>query len=104
MSRGSLYHVMKSDGPFNDPDAKRIIREVVMGLVYLHKHGIVHRDIKADNILVDDNGNIKLADFGISMIAEAIDEDANEKFEGSPYWMAPEVIERDEISVKSDVW
>jgi serine/threonine protein kinase len=75
---------------------------VLQGLVYLHKQGIVHRDIKGANILTTKNGIIKLTDFGVATRLENrknnnYNLDDTEKktsysFVGTPYWMAPEVI------------
>jgi serine/threonine protein kinase len=68
----------------------------VQGLEYLHGHNIVHCDIKGGNILVDSQGNVKLADFGASkqiasLLASSGGEAAAKSLHGTPYWMAPEV-------------
>jgi len=81
------------------------------GLKYLHEKGIIHRDLKCANVLVDHVGVIKLSDFGASKkILENLDgaEAANEKLSksviGSPYWMAPEVINKSGHGKPADVW
>nr|GFA48002.1 serine/threonine-protein kinase BLUS1-like [Tanacetum cinerariifolium] len=68
MAAGSCLHIMKSSFPdgFEEPVIATLLREVLRGLVYLHNHGHIHRDVKAGNILADSNGSIKLADFGVS--------------------------------------
>lgn len=60
-------------------------------MCYLHKQGIVHRDIKGDNILTTKDGIVKLADFGIAM--KLSDTAKSVSFVGTPYWMAPEIVE-----------
>lgn len=68
------------------------------GLSYLHSYGIVHRDLKCANILVDSEGNVKLSDFGASKLICKVDESQNKSYlickslKGSPYWMAPEIL------------
>ena len=67
-----------------------VCRNMCEALIYLHKNGIIHRDLKAGNVLLTADGDVKLADFGVS----AKNKDENQKrdtFIGTPYWMAPEV-------------
>lgn len=79
------------------------VREVVLGLQYLHQQGIVHRDIKGANILVTKDQHCKLADFGVSSTKPAEDPDTFD-VAGSPYWMAPEIINLTGSSTASDIW
>ena len=79
-----------------------IAREVIHGLVYLHSSGIIHRDVKAANILLTDNGAVKLCDFGVSGIMSQ--NGRRDSFVGTPAWMAPEVIVHDRYDYKADVW
>ncbi|GMY09515.1 isoform 2 of mitogen-activated protein kinase kinase kinase 3 [Fagus crenata] len=74
-------------------------RQIVSGLAYLHGRNTVHRDIKGANILVDPNGEIKLADFG--MAKHITTTSSMLSFKGSPYWMAPEKV--DELGMKEEV-
>jgi serine/threonine protein kinase len=80
------------------------------GLKYLHINGIIHRDLKCANVLVDNMGVIKLSDFGASKrIIHDYSDDFDEtklskSVKGSPYWMAPEVIKRTGHAKPADIW
>jgi serine/threonine protein kinase len=64
---GSLASLLKEMGPFESKAVANFTRQILLGLKYLHEHGIVHRDIKGGNVLLDNDGNVKLADFGASL-------------------------------------
>ncbi|XP_076805783.1 uncharacterized protein LOC143449455 isoform X2 [Clavelina lepadiformis] len=88
--------------PLEEGEISGIIHEAMEGLHYLHCHNKIHRDIKAGNILLTDQGLVKLADFGSASIASP----AN-SFVGTPYWMAPEVIlamDEGQYDGKADIW
>ncbi|XP_059385626.1 mitogen-activated protein kinase kinase kinase kinase 3-like isoform X4 [Carassius carassius] len=87
---GSLQDIYHVTGPLTESQIAYVTRETLQGLFYLHSKGKMHRDIKGANILLTDNGYIKLADFGVS--AQITATLAKRKsFIGTPYWMAPEV-------------
>ncbi|CAA2973547.1 serine threonine- kinase BLUS1 [Olea europaea subsp. europaea] len=109
MAGGSCLHIMKSsfsDG-FEEPVIATLLREVLKALVYLHFHGHIHRDVKAGNILIDSDGAVKLADFGVSacMFDTGDRQRSRNTFVGTPCWMAPEVMQQlHGYDFKADIW
>ena len=105
---GSLHSHLKKFGAFDEPLIRLYTRQILSGLEYLHNHGIIHRDIKAANILVTDQGTIKLSDFGCSKRVHAAGtqhQQGHHSTVGTPNWMAPEVIQRNtRPGRKSDIW
>ncbi|XP_068897336.1 mitogen-activated protein kinase kinase kinase kinase 5 isoform X6 [Tenebrio molitor] len=87
---GSLQDIYHITGPLTEQQIAYMCRETLLGLSYLHLMGKMHRDIKGANILLTENGDVKLADFGVSaQITATINK--RKSFIGTPYWMAPEV-------------
>ncbi|XP_012823557.1 mitogen-activated protein kinase kinase kinase kinase 5 isoform X1 [Xenopus tropicalis] len=87
---GSLQDIYHVTGPLTECQIAYMCRETLQGLGYLHSRGKMHRDIKGANILLTDNGDVKLADFGVAAkITATIAK--RKSFIGTPYWMAPEV-------------
>jgi serine/threonine-protein kinase OSR1/STK39 len=109
MSGGSCLHIMKSSFTegFDEPVIATVLREVLKALVYLHAHGHIHRDVKAGNILLDSNGDVKMADFGVSacMFDTGDRQRSRNTFVGTPCWMAPEVMQQlHGYDFKADIW
>lgn len=88
----------------NEIVVKRFARQILLGVAYLHNKNIIHHDIKPTNILVDQHGVIKLADFGSSRLISTSTNINNESMRGTPNYMAPEVIKQTIKSRKSDIW
>lgn len=116
---GSVQSMLNSYGPFEEPLIRNFIRQVLIGLSYLHGEDIIHRDIKGANILIDIKGTVKISDFGISK--KITNNDNNNgtnnpnngtdkktsrraSLQGSVYWMAPEVVKQTAYTKKADIW
>ncbi|KAG9044503.1 hypothetical protein FS837_008053 [Tulasnella sp. UAMH 9824] len=104
---GSIGGCLRRFGKFDENMIKSFTGQIIEGLVYLHANKIIHRDIKADNVLVDPSGNCKISDFVNSRQNENIYENAAMTvMRGSLYWMAPEMLQDNEkgYSAKIDIW
>ncbi|KAL6523085.1 hypothetical protein OROHE_016380 [Orobanche hederae] len=103
VSGGSIHKLLQEYGPFGEPVIQNYTRQILSGLAYLHGRNTVHRDIKGANILVDPNGEVKLADFGMAKHITSCSSMLS--FKGSPYWMAPEVVmNTNGYSLPVDLW
>ncbi|GBL49268.1 ATP binding [Candidozyma auris] len=107
---GSVQSMLQSYGPFEEPLIRNFVRQVLVGLSYLHSVDIIHRDIKGANILIDIKGTVKISDFGISKkVDSSEDREGNKQarrasLQGSVYWMAPEVVKQTAYTKKADIW
>ncbi|KAM5550253.1 hypothetical protein ABKV19_025330 [Rosa sericea] len=119
MSAGSIQSVISSSFPngMSEPCIAVILKETLNALSYLHDQGHLHRDIKAGNILMDSDGSVKLADFGVSAsvyepnyLNSSSSSSKTSSFRltdvaGTPYWMAPEVVHsHNGYGCKADIW
>lgn len=110
VSGGSIASMVTKYGTFDEPMMKLFARHILCALAYLHENNIAHRDVKGANILVDNEGIAKLADFGcsksISVKSGGIGPDNTHTMLGTPFWMAPEVMrqERQKSILPADIW
>jgi len=100
----SLAECVAGDGPLAVPDALRVVRQVAQGLEAAHARGVVHRDIKAENVLLDANGQAHITDFGIARLAEVQPLTATGTVLGSVHYMSPEQVTGEAIDGRSDLY
>lgn len=101
---GSIAFLLKTFGRLEESVTRQYTRQILLGLEYLHRHKIVHRDIKGGNVLVDPSGMCKLTDFGTSMSILDLMSEGNPTIQGTVSWMAPEVIKQEAQGVEVDIW
>lgn len=110
MSGGSIAHRLKQYGRLEEPVIRKFSLQILAGLQFLHSKGVIHRDLKGANILCDNYGSVKLADFGASHyiinqpLLNVSTSDICKSMKGSLYWMAPEVLNQRIHGRRVDIW
>lgn len=114
MAGGSLSNIMETFGGLLDEKViKLYTKKVLQGLNYIHSNGIVHCDLKCENVLVGSDGEIKLADFGYAKrinnskrkeLRKDLSSFKKSNIRGTPLWMAPEVLKNEGVDFVSDIW
>lgn len=103
MEGGSLMEVVTGDNPMTESQVAYVCRNVLEALHAMHMKGFIHRDVKSDNVLLDGQGRVKIADFGFGAQL-TMESQKRQSVVGSPYWMAPELIKAENYDMKVDVW
>lgn len=105
---GSVSSMLNNYGPFEESLIINFTRQILIGVAYLHRKNIIHRDIKGANILIDIKGCVKITDFGISKKLSPFNnkqkQDKRASLQGSVFWMAPEVVKQTATTSKVDIW
>lgn len=104
MSGGTLSDRIKQDGPMPLDEVVQIVKQIAEGLDHAHKAGIIHRDFKPSNVLLDDSGNAYLADFGIAKVSESTAQLTGSGIVGTPTYMAPEMADQGVVSPSIDIY
>uniref|UniRef100_A0A6Q2WRZ0 Serine/threonine-protein kinase PLK4 n=1 Tax=Esox lucius TaxID=8010 RepID=A0A6Q2WRZ0_ESOLU len=89
--------------PFSEDEARHFMHQIVKGMLYLHTHGIMHRDLTLSNLLLSSNMNLKIADFGLATQLK-LPSDKHFTMCGTPNYISPEVATRSAHGLESDVW
>lgn len=100
----SLKELLKSRGFFTQVEASDIIYQLSDALSHAHEHGVIHRDVKPQNVMIKNDGSIKLGDFGIALVNDAPHLTQKDIVLGSVHYMAPEVAQGKSASVQADVY
>ena len=90
------------DRVFSEIEIATFMEMVLKGLIYLHDLNIIHRDIKGQNLLVTEDGCVKLSDFGVGI--KLTEKEYRHSKKGSPYWMSPQVVLQKDYDIKTDIW
>jgi serine/threonine protein kinase len=99
---GDLFHKLKADGFLKEDLAKFYAAQIAVALQHLHDLGIAYRDLKPENVLIDEDGYIKLCDFGASVVLRGTEKENN--FAGSPEYASPEMITYEGHTFMTDWW
>ncbi len=103
MPGGSLSQWIEK-GKFSLEDAARIIERLSSALAYAHRHGLIHRDLKPDNILFDNNGDPFISDFGVAKITDSSTNMTGSGIIGTPAYMSPEQAQGEPVDARSDIY
>lgn len=102
---GSLFdHLHKKQTHFGEKAMMLIVEDIALGMNYLHGRKVLHCDLKSSNVLVDQNWNVKLCDFGLSRVKKNMDNKKQGKRIGTPHWMAPEIMRGESYKEEADVY
>ena len=104
MAGGTLEGRLAKSGPIPSSEVVTILQQIAQALIYAEGRGIVHRDIKPDNLMVDAAGTVKLADLGLATTSEAEHQEGDQRILGTPHFMAPEQARGGKVDQRSDLY
>lgn len=99
---GELFNFLQKRGRLNEDEARFYASQLVLAIEHLHKHNIIYRDLKPENVLISDDGYIKIADFGLSKLGVSCE--ATKTFCGTPEYLAPEIVDEKGHGKPVDWW
>lgn len=101
---GELFNKLAQDGPLPEKAARSYFQQLIDALDYMHKHNTIHRDLKPENLLLDSEGNLKIADFGLSIMANSTTDLLKTRC-GTPNYVAPEIFcANGYVGPPADLW
>lgn len=102
----SEYLRSNGQGHLNEPEARKVLRDVLNGLIYIHNRKIIHYDLKLENFIIGSDGKVKIADFGLSTFRKDDEEKKNSSICGTPNYMSPEIVMKKDngSNFASDIW
>ncbi len=102
-AQGELFQILEDDTKLPEVEVRKIARQLVKALHYLHSHRIIHRDMKPQNILISSDGRVKLCDFGFARAMSAQTAMVT-SIKGTPLYMAPELVQEQPYNHTADLW
>jgi serine/threonine protein kinase len=100
---GELFYHLRKNKRFNEKESRFYLAQIILAIEFLHKNKVIYRDIKPENIILDNKGYIKLTDFGLAK--ENVNEEiGTQTFCGTPEYLAPEIIRGDKYGKSVDIW
>lgn len=100
----TLRDRLSFQGPLSLPELTRLATDLCTALEHIHQHGVVHRDVKPDNVMLMPDGSAKLMDFGIAQVHEDADSAPSGGFQGSPAYMSPEQVSGMGVDARTDIY
>ncbi|KAK8836586.1 hypothetical protein M9Y10_037520 [Tritrichomonas musculus] len=102
----SEYLRSTSENRLSEPQTRKVLKDVINGLIYIHRRKIIHYDLKLENFIIGSDGKVKIADFGLSTFLKKEEDKKNSTICGTPNYMSPEIVMKKDAgnSFASDIW